>query len=229
MKTETLLQKIDRATEEEQKLIAQILDAPESLQHSLSEVLAETKKKKAISQFIQAIVDISLEISKGVPIASNLSAPSSFEKVVEVLTSKEALSHLAPSDPLAAARLKGVKVKRDLLYQQGQPLRSEEVASVLNLTRQAVDKRRRNGQLLGISLGRRGYLYPIWQFKDGKVLPGLEKVLAQLKEYDPWTQLMFFQTGDLRLEGATPLERLKAGEIEEVIRAASCYGKQYAA
>lgn len=142
---------------------------------------------------------------------------------------KKYLLILENSDPLAAARLKGVIIKRNLLYEDGQPLKSEDVASLLNVTRQAVDKRRKKGQLLGVSLGRRGYLYPIWQFLDGKVLAGLERVLAQLSEYDPWTQLMFFKTGDLRLDGATPLEQLKAGEIDKVVWAASCYGKQIAA
>jgi hypothetical protein len=40
---------------------------------------------------------------------------------------------------------------------------------------------------------------------------------------------MFFKTGDIRLDGATPLERLKAKEIERVVWVASCYGKQIAA
>jgi len=35
-----------------------------------------------------------------------------------------------------------VQVKHELLYGDGQPLTSEEVASLLHLTRQAVDKRR---------------------------------------------------------------------------------------
>jgi hypothetical protein len=229
VKTETLVKKVYQATSEEQKLIAQILDAPKPFQHSLSKALLEVKKKKAVIQFLQAIVDVATEVSKEVTITSNLVEKAPFERIVEVLTTKEALDKLAPSDPLAAARLKGVRVKRDLLYQDGQPLTSEEVASLLHLTRQAIDKRRKNGQLLGISLGRRGYLYPIWQFHEEKVLPGLEQVLKELSEYDPWTQLMFFKTGDIRLDGATPLERLKAGEIDCVVWAASCYGKQISA
>lgn len=136
---------------------------------------------------------------------------------------------MAPIDPLAAARLKGVRVKLDLLYSDGQPFTSEQVASLLHLTRQAVDKRRSKGQLLGVSLGRRGYLYPGWQFDEGKVLPGLSRVLSALKDYEPWTQLMFLKTGDIRLGGATPLERLLASDIDTVVWAAECYGKHGAA
>ncbi|ELR97030.1 hypothetical protein [Gloeocapsa sp. PCC 73106] len=226
MKIETLLKKVRNATSAEQKLISEILDAPQIFQHSLSEVLSEIKKKKSSELFLQAFLDIAAEVSKEVTISPNLVEKEPFERIIEVLTTKEVLEKLAPSDPLAAARLKGLMVKRELLYQDGQPLKSEEVASLLHLTRQAVDKRRRNGQLLGISLGRRGYLYPVWQFHEEKVLPGLVQVLQELKEYDPWTQLMFFETGDLRLGGATPQERLRAGEIDDVVWAASCYGKQ---
>lgn len=229
MKAETLVKKVHRATSAEQKLIAQILEAPPPLQHSLSAALLEVKKKKAAIEFWQAIVDVAVEVSKEVAIPPDLSQKDPFARIVAVLTAKEALDKLAPSDPLAAARLKGVTVKRDLLYRDGQPLTSEEVASLLHLTRQAVDKRRRNGQLLGVSLGRRGYLYPVWQFHEGGVLPGLDRVLAELREYDPWTQLMFFQTGDIRLDGATPLEQLQAGESDRVGWAASCYGQQIAA
>jgi hypothetical protein len=228
LKTNALVKKVNQATLEQQHLIAQILDAPESFQECLSETLSQIKKKKATMPFLQAIVDVGVEVSKEVSISPDLSKKTPFERIVDVLTTKEALSTLAPCDPLAAARLKGVMIKSELLYEDGQPLTSEQVGSLLGITRQAVDKRRKKGQLLGITLGRRGYLYPVWQFAQGQVLPGLEPVLKELSEYDPWTQLMFFKTGDLRLDGDTPLQRLKAGDIEQVVLAASCYGEQLA-
>jgi hypothetical protein len=228
MNTKNLIDKVNRATAEEQKLIAQILDAPESIKHSLSKVLSESKHKKSNQEILEASVNIIAEIGKEVSFSAEIAQKDYLEKLIAALTSKEVLTKLAPSDPLAAARLKGVLIKRDLLYQDGKPFSSEEVALLLNVTRQAIDKRRQKGQLLAVSLGRRGYLYPVWQFREGKVLSGLDRVLAKLKEFDPWTQLMFFQTGDLRLDNATPLENLKAGEIDRVVWAASCYGEQIA-
>jgi len=44
-----------------------------------------------------------------------------------------------------------------------------------------------------------------------------------------WTQMLFLLTGDIRLEGATPLEKLQKGEIEPVVLAAKCYGSHSAA
>lgn len=229
MKTESLVRKVTQATSEQQKLVAQILDAPKHLQNSLLSALSATKKRKNLDNLLETAVNVALEVGREVPIPDDLPQGNAFEKLVSVLTAKEALDKLAPSDPLAAARLKGMRLKLDLLYRDGQPLKSEEVASLLHVTRQAADKRRRNGQLLAVSLGRRGYLYPVWQFHEGRVLAGLDRVLAELKEYDPWTQLMFLVSGDLRLDGATPLERLKAGDVDSVVWAASCYGNPYPA
>ena len=228
MKTNAILKKVNQATLEQQHLIALILDAPQSFQEGLSETLSQIKKKNTTMPFLQAIVDVGVEVSKEVSISPELSKKTPLERIVEVLTTPEALSTLAPDDPLAAARLKGVMVKSQLLYEDGQPLTSEQVGSLLGITRQAVDKRRKKGQLLGITLGRRGYLYPVWQFDKGQVLPGLEQVLKELNEDDPWTRLMFFKTGDIRLDGDTPLQRLGAGDVEQVVLAASCYGEQLA-
>lgn len=229
MKTKATKQQVHEATKREQKLIAKLLATPEPLKQSLLLLLDETASSTAQGKFLQKVLAAVLAVSKEVKIPVLLDEKEGIEAIVEAFTQPEALKALAPNDPLAAARLKGVQVKRELLYGDGQPLTSEEVAQLLQITRQAVDKRRSKGQILGVSLGRRGYLYPIWQFQQEEVLPGVEQVLVALKDYDPWTQLMFFKTGDIRLEGATPLERLLAGDIDAVVWAAECYGEQGAA
>lgn len=232
MTKKALLQQVQAATKEEQKLIERILASPTSIKPTLIEALSEIAKPTTRSKFLQYVLESAVAVSREAKITAdaNLAEPQKgFEAMVEVFTRPEALLALAPTDPLAAARFKGAQVKHELLYGDEQPLTSEEVASLLHLTRQAVDKRRSKGQLLGVSLGRRGYLYPAWQFQAGQVLPGLERVLASLKDYDPWTQLMFLKTGDVRLDGATPLERLQAGDIDAVVWAAECYGTQGAA
>ena len=132
------------------------------------------------------------------------------------------------TDPLLKAKLKGLEVKQQLLCQYGESLNSQEVANLLCMTRQAVDKRRNNNKLLGLSLGKRGYRYPVWQFERGGVLPGWESVLTALIEISPWGKLQFVLSGDIRLEGKTPLECLQIGEIEKVIAAAKAYGQQVA-
>ena len=78
---------------------------------------------------------------------------------------------------------------------------SEKVAEVLQISRQAVDKRRAANQLLALTQGRRGYSYPSFQFEDGKTLPGVELILTELSALDPWMQLRFFTSPHERLAG----------------------------
>jgi hypothetical protein len=111
-----------------------------------------------------------------------------------------------------------------MLETAGGTLTSEQVSDVLGITRQAVDKRRASHQLLALTQGKRGYSYPSFQFKDGKTLPGLEDVLAELKALDPWMQMVFFTNPHERLGGDTPLERLRQGGVEEAKIVAVDYG-----
>lgn len=232
MNKKALLQQVQAATKEEQQLIERVLTSPAAIKPTLLEALSEMSKPTVRSKFLQYVITAAVAVSRSAKITTDADLDEhqgGFEAMVEVFARPEALLALAPNDPLAAARFKGVQVKHELLYLDGQPLTSEEVAQLLHITRQAVDKRRSKGQLLGVSLGRRGYFYPAWQFQQGQVLPGLERVLAALKDYDLWTQLMFMKTGDVRLDGATPLERLQAGDIDAVVWAAECYGTHPAA
>ncbi len=103
---------------------------------------------------------------------------------------------------------------------------SEKVAEVLNISRQAVDKRRASNQLLALTQGRRGYSYPSFQFEEGKTLKGLEDVLDNLSALDPWMQLHFFTEPNERLDGSTPIESLRVGKVDEVASLASGYGEQ---
>ena len=118
---------------------------------------------------------------------------------------------------------RGEEAKKRFLSKQGGTLTSTEVCSVLACSSLELETMRLNHQVLGLSVNEE-LVYPAWQFIDGKVLSGLDQVLAVLKEDGAWTQMLFLLTGDIRLEGATPLEKLQKGEIEPVVWAAKCYG-----
>lgn len=68
---------------------------------------------------------------------------------------------------------------------------AEKVAGIFMMSRQAVEKRRKAGRLIGVSLGQRGFGYPAWQFTERGTLPHLETVLEALKRHDDWTKLVF--------------------------------------
>ena len=78
-------------------------------------------------------------------------------------------------------------------------------------------------------MGRHGYRYPVWQLTESGVLPGLDKVLVVLASHDEWMQTAFFVSANPRLGGRTPIEMLKAGELESVLDAAEAYGEHGAA
>lgn len=87
---------------------------------------------------------------------------------------------LVVEDPLIKARIRAVRAQRQLLEEEGGTLSAEEAGAVLGIKRQAVDKARRQGRLLGLSVAGR-WRYPAWQFSDGQVLQGLREVLAALR------------------------------------------------
>lgn len=224
VETLTLCERVQTSSPIEQRLIDNLLDTSPQFKDVLAQVLREAKHHKNLMAYWQTAIEVALAASHATSIASANNS-SSLERMIAALTAPELLAELAPIDPLAAARLKGMKVKQELLYSDGKPLRSQEVSHLLGISRQAVDKRRSKAQLFAVSLGKRGYYYPLWQFVDGEVLRGLDRVLAALAEFDAWTQLMFLKTGDLRLNNRTPLECLIVGDIDNVVTAASCYGR----
>jgi hypothetical protein len=103
------------------------------------------------------------------------------------------------------------------------------LAKLLGISRQAVDKRRRNNTLLAVQAGGRGYRYPVWQVVDGRALAGLEDVLEALADHDPWMTLQFFLRENLRLDNQRPLDVLREesdDSLEDVLAAARTYGEQ---
>jgi hypothetical protein len=148
---------------------------------------------------------------------------------VEALSSAPETTQLVADDPFIAAKFRGLKRKQQMLEAAGGALTSEQVAEVLGISRQAVDKRRAAAQLLALTQGRRGYSYPSFQFEDGKPITGLEEVLAELRDLDPWMQMVFFTSPNERLGDKTPLERLKKGLVSDVKAAATGFGDQGAA
>jgi hypothetical protein len=150
--------------------------------------------------------------------------------LLSAMESKSGLRLIARGGPLAAARLRGLQAKLDLLERAGGTLQPREVAALLRMSRQAVGKRRAAGTLLGVSMGRRGYEYPACQFADGSVVEGLAEVLSAFDDdVDSWMRLAFLVTASEALGGELPLDALRRGEVDAVVRAAKIHGEHGAA
>ena len=161
--------------------------------------------------------------------AGAASESSDVAVVVRTLEQPQAIEALASGDPMAAARLRGLRERARLLEAEGGAARVGDVADLLHLTRQAVNRRRQQGTLLALSAGRHGFLYPVWQFREGGTLPGLERVLRAMMHLDPWMQQAFMLGRSRRLCGRRPLDVLRSGETAVLAAAAEAFGEHGAA
>ena len=100
-----------------------------------------------------------------------------------------------------------------------------EAAKLLGVTRQAVDKRIRSHGLLAVNIGSQ-LAIPVFQINHGAVLCGLGKVLRALKVNDPWTRINFFLMKHPALTNRSPLDVLRRGDVQLVVRVAAGFGNQ---
>ena len=197
------------------------------LDHAIS-TLEKTQKPVFVSRALQAVAELAKELPDE-RIEEATSAPNDYLVLLNIMNTPSVVAQLTEKDPLASAKLRGVEAQQKLLQAGGGVLSAEETAQLLGISRQAVDKRRKQGQLIGLVQGRRGYAYPAWQFEDGRTIEDLEQVLKTLDGNDPWMQMAFFLNGNDRLGGKSPLEVLRAGDASRVLSAAAEYGEQGAA
>ena len=194
----------------------------------LIDSLSRTQHPVFFYRAFNALSDIASELSPQ-GIAELTASSTDFELLVNTLSASLIAADPEDADPLMRAKLRGLEHRKRILEKLGGTLSAEEVADLIGISRQAVDKRRSQNQLIGLTQGRRGYAYPAFQFEDGKTLTGLREVLDALSGHDPWMQSIFFANGNDRLNGKTPLEGLRGGELDFIVLAAQAYGEQGAA
>jgi hypothetical protein len=104
-------------------------------------------------------------------------------------------------------------------------LTASQVARLLNTSRQTPHDRVASGTLLAV-LDRGAWRFPLWQFDpqgpDG-VVAGLPAVLRALS-VTPLAKLSWLTSPNAQFDGATPLEHLRAGELERVVALAHGVG-----
>ena len=191
----------------------------------LIDSLSRTEHPVFFSRAFNALSEIASELSSQ-SIEDLTASSTDFELLVNTLSASPRATESEDADPLIRAKLRGIERRKQILAQLGGALSTEGVAELIGISRQAVDKRRSQNQLIGLIQGRRGYAYPAFQFEEGKALAGLKEVLDALRDHDPWMQSIFFANRNDRLSGKTPLEALRQGDRESVIRAAESYGEQ---
>ena len=134
---------------------------------------------------------------------------------------------LQPDSRLAAAIARGAPARRKLADDEGGSFSAQQAAQALGISKQAVLKRYQNGQLIAWRDERRNALrFPVWQFRDQKVLQGIEDTLQILNagnRLDDFGRISFFLSNHGFLGGNRPLDCLRQGEVTKVLQAASRY------
>ena len=119
----------------------------------------------------------------------------------------------------AALKAEGRMAAQAWLAAEGGTIGPEEAGRRLGLTRQAVHNRMRRGRLIAVP-GDHGARYPVWQFADDGMLPGIEPVIAVLVGIEPALVVQFFLSGRSTLGGGRPIDALRAGRGDTVLAAA---------
>lgn len=139
--------------------------------------------------------------------------------IEEVIDEKFSVDHA-----FDVARLRGEVGKLELLEKAEPMLTIDQVAEVLNRSRQAVHKRLQSGSLFGMM--RKGeYRIPAWQIREGEVVPGIAKVLKNLDTTD-WGKMLFFHSENMQLGGRRPMDLILEGDADSVAEVAALFGEQ---
>ena len=127
----------------------------------------------------------------------------------------------------ARALLQGLKIAEADLVEAGGAFTAEDAQRLLNgITRQALEKRVKDGSLLAVPGPSNRRRYPAMQFTQDGVVPGLKAVQEALPTHNPWTVLNFLVRSDERLGGRKPIEVLRDGDVDLVVSAARGMGVQ---
>lgn len=169
-----------------------------------------TNEARQILPVLQKVVELLLQYSH---------TSTTITEPLDVWMAQQIL-HVAKPNSTDAARAEASDEKQKLLEAEGGCVTVSEAAKLLDISRQAIDKRRANGNLLAVTHHKRGYLYPKWQFG----LEGIEQVLERLSDEGSWTKMIFMLSPTAQFSGSSPLDYLRQGRVEEVLAHAETWG-----
>lgn len=127
----------------------------------------------------------------------------------------------------ARALLRGRQIAKNDLEAAGGAYDLAEVQTMLNdVSRQAIEKRVKEGSLLAVPGPNNRRRYPVMQFTQEGLVPGIKDVQKALPTCNPWAVLNFFVHPDVHLDGQKPIDVLRKGKVDLVIAAAKSMGLQ---
>ncbi len=116
-------------------------------------------------------------------------------------------------EELAARMAAVVPLPSPVNDQIGPFYRTEQVARLLGVSRQAVHDRAKRGAILVLRTADDVSVYPTFQFEGRRLVSGLRAVLTELhrEDVDRWAVAAWLVSPTAALGGASPLETIRAG------------------
>lgn len=120
-----------------------------------------------------------------------------------------------PERPIRAGSRSRERIQN--LLAQPEMLTSDEIGERMDLSREAVNQRRREGRLLALQGAKRGYKYPEWQLdaESGAPLDGLDRLIKACG-YDHWKAHRILVQRHGEVDGMTGLDALRTGRIQDL-------------
>ncbi len=193
----------------------------------MSETATQSGMRRAFSKRLHEVVDRLAEAADISTIEKVLSMADPFSGMGVAMQRAATAEAAAIRDPLAAARLRGVDTRQRMIEDAGGLLRLSEAAERLGVTPQAVAGRRTRGTILAVPAANGEWLYPVCQFAEYDLVPGIDAFLRAFQEdVDPWTHLSVLLAESSRFGGKSALDLLKEGRKEDARTIAGTYGEQ---
>ena len=130
---------------------------------------------------------------------------------------------------LANAIARGLSARQQLIADEGGSLSADEAAKEIGLSKTAILNRYHHGNIIGWREERQNAVrFPVWQFSEHHVIPGIEKTLRILNtegRIDDMGRMLFFLQKNRRLNDKRPLDYLRENKLEPVLVAAQAYAE----
>ena len=181
-----------------------------------ADVVQTGARASFLKRTMNAVQRMSAEMTDEMLFAA-LAAPSDLGTLARAIGDSRLVDPAMKIDPLAPAVARSLEHRKILLSHAGPMMSSTQVADLLGLSRQAVDKRRAASRLLALRIGS-DWQYPAFQFEDGAVLLDLERVLASQEGADTWVILDILLAQDSALGGRSLLDALRQRDAQAIAR-----------
>lgn len=131
-----------------------------------------------------------------------------------------------PETPLGQAVAAGNVLKANILREKAM-LPGWKAAAITGISIDMLNRNADDGRVLALSITNRGRRrFPAWQF-DERYRNLMSEVIAALDEFDSWGKYLFFTRREPILGAKVPLDEIRSGRGEEVLRVAKILNEDY--